>query len=232
MLLSLPIASLRRRNGLLFIVVIVFVPCSVLVLISGPDLSQEKALVQRLAELQAKLQHLDSMHQARQEEVHILSQHLGTLLAADGNNSSLYLPLSPEVRVLLRNLTGLQRGDSTQLLRLPSVYDFLPHLLESPSSLRPAFCLSRGRAGGRPNSCVQTENISVIDIFFESYVCVTVSVVLGIPTVKREVQSYLLATLQNLIDSMSEEEAADSLIVIFIAEVTHFKPQSFVFLIF
>jgi alpha-1,3-mannosylglycoprotein beta-1,4-N-acetylglucosaminyltransferase A/B len=53
--------------------------------------------------------------------------------------------------------------------------------------------------------------------------------VLGIPTVKREVQSYLLATLQNLIDSMSEEEAADSLIVIFIAEVPHFKPNSIVF---
>jgi alpha-1,3-mannosylglycoprotein beta-1,4-N-acetylglucosaminyltransferase A/B len=174
-------------------VIIVFVPCCVLVLISGPDLSQEKALVQRLAELQAKLQHLGSMHQARQEEVHILSQHLGTLLAADGNNSSLYLPLSPEVRLLLRNLTGLQRGDSTQLLRLPSVYDFLPHLLDSPSSLRPAFCFSRGRTG--------------------------VSMVLGIPTVRREVQSYLLATLQNLIDSMSEEEAADSLLVIFIAEV-------------
>jgi alpha-1,3-mannosylglycoprotein beta-1,4-N-acetylglucosaminyltransferase A/B len=148
MLLSLPVASLRRRNGLLGLVIIVFVPCSVLVLVSGPDLSQEQALVQRLAELQAKLQRLESMHQARQEEVHVLSQHLGMLLAADGNSSSVYLPLSPEVRALLRNLTGLQRGDSTQLLRPPSVYHFLPHLLESPSSLRPAYCLSRGRTGG------------------------------------------------------------------------------------
>nr|CAD7446937.1 unnamed protein product [Timema bartmani] len=32
-------------------------------------------------------------------------------------------------------------------------------------------------------------------------------------------QSYLLATLQNLVDSMSPEEAADSLIVVFVAEV-------------
>jgi hypothetical protein len=58
------------------------------------------------------------------------------------------------------------------------------------------------------------------------HVCVSVSVVLGIPTVKREVQSYLLATLQNLIDSMNEEEAADSLIVIFIAEVPNFELKS------
>nr|CAD7398394.1 unnamed protein product [Timema poppensis] len=171
------------------------------------NLSQEQTLVARLAELQAKLQHLDSMHRARQEEVHVLSQHLGQLLSqagSEGGNTSsglpLYLPLSPEVRVLLRNLTGLRAegGDSTQLLRLPSVYHFLPHLLEihlleNPSTLRPAFCLSRGRSG--------------------------VSVVLGLPTVRRDMQSYLLATLQNLVDSMSPEEAADSLIVVFVAEV-------------
>lgn len=60
----------------------------------------------------------------------------------------------------------------------------------------------------------------------DTRVCVSVSVVLGIPTVKREVQSYLLATLQNLIDSMNEEEAADSLIVIFIAEVRNFELKS------
>ena len=65
--------------------------------------------------------------------------------------------------------------------------------------------------------------------FHERYICVTVSVVLGVPTVRREVQSYLLATLQNLIDSMSEEEAADSLIVIFVAEVPHFRPKSIEF---
>lgn len=45
------------------------------------------------------------------------------------------------------------------------------------------------------------------------------SVVLGVPTVKREKQSYLMDTLQNLIDGMTVEEANDSLIVVFIAEV-------------
>lgn len=46
--------------------------------------------------------------------------------------------------------------------------------------------------------------------------------VLGIPTVKREVQSYLLATLQNILDSMTPEEEDDVLIVVFIAEVSCF----------
>lgn len=42
--------------------------------------------------------------------------------------------------------------------------------------------------------------------------------VLGIPSVKREAQSYLLATLRNLIDSMNSQELADTLIVVLIAE--------------
>lgn len=42
--------------------------------------------------------------------------------------------------------------------------------------------------------------------------------VLGIPTVKREVQGYLLATLKNLIDKMTPEEALDTIIIVMVAE--------------
>lgn len=116
-------------------------------------MTQEQAVVQKIAELQLKLQHLDSMYREREEDVHILSQHLGQLLTEitipPGNNFP--LQLSPEARILLRNMTGLKPkgGDSTQLLRLPSAYQFLPHLLLNPSSLRPALCLSKGRSGGK-----------------------------------------------------------------------------------
>lgn len=44
--------------------------------------------------------------------------------------------------------------------------------------------------------------------------------VMGVPTVRREKQSYLMDTLQNLIDGMNAEEANDSLIVVFVAEVS------------
>lgn len=47
----------------------------------------------------------------------------------------------------------------------------------------------------------------------------TASIVLGVPTVKRESQSYLLPTLASLIASMNEEEKNDTLIIVFIAEV-------------
>lgn len=78
-------------------------------------------------------------------------------------------------------------------IRLPSVYNFLPHLLDDPSSLRPAYLLSKGRA--------------------------YVSMVLGIPTVKRDKQSYLMDTLQNILEAINEEEAADTIIIVFVAEV-------------
>ena len=75
----------------------------------------------------------------------------------------------------------------------PSVNDFLPQLLSDPSSLIPRYMKSKGRSD--------------------------VSIVLGIPTVKREKQSYLISTLRNLVDSVNSTEISDTLIVVLIAEV-------------
>ncbi|KAG8228556.1 hypothetical protein J437_LFUL008634 [Ladona fulva] len=118
---------------------------------------------------------------------------LPTLNISDGHVFPFVFPsLTPQLRNLLINLTGQGMSPFEGSLHLPSVYSFLPHLLEDPSALRPAFTLSRGRTG--------------------------VSVILGVPTVKREVQSYLLATLKNLVEGMSREEEKDSLIVIYVGE--------------
>jgi len=43
--------------------------------------------------------------------------------------------------------------------------------------------------------------------------------VFGVPTIKRERESYLSRTLQSLIDSLSEDESMDCLIVVMICEV-------------
>lgn len=47
----------------------------------------------------------------------------------------------------------------------------------------------------------------------------TVSLVLGVPTVRRQVQSYLMTTLGNLITSMTPLEMKECIIVVFVAEV-------------
>lgn len=165
------------------------------------DLSAEQTLSHRLAEYQMRLQYLESMYRARQEDVSILSQYLG-LSSTNSNpansevtnatvpSGTVLDALSPETRAILRNTSTSPRFPAS--LRLPTAFHFLPHLLDDPSSLKPAFLLSRGRQG--------------------------VSVVLGVPTVKRDKQSYLLSTLQNLVQNMDEEEQNQTLIVVFIGE--------------
>lgn len=54
----------------------------------------------------------------------------------------------------------------------------------------------------------------IITVFF-----FPVSIVMGIPTVKREVKSYLVETLHSLIDNLYPEEKLDCVIVVFIGEV-------------
>ncbi len=49
-----------------------------------------------------------------------------------------------------------------------------------------------------------------------------VSMVMGIPTVKRKVKSYLSETLHSLIDKLSAEEKLDCVIIVFVGEVSVF----------
>ncbi|XP_030057252.1 alpha-1,3-mannosyl-glycoprotein 4-beta-N-acetylglucosaminyltransferase A [Microcaecilia unicolor] len=77
-------------------------------------------------------------------------------------------------------------------LQVPNMYYHLPHLLKNEGSLRPAVQVGVGRTG--------------------------VSVVMGIPTVKRKIKSYLTETLHSLIDKLSPEEKLDCVIVVFIGE--------------
>lgn len=47
----------------------------------------------------------------------------------------------------------------------------------------------------------------------------SVSIVMGVPSVKREVHSYLTDTLSSLMSELSQAEKEDCVIVVFIAEV-------------
>ena len=144
---------------------------------------EETLLQSSIAELQVKLEHLHSKYVTSQEEIQLLTYQLVQL--TEGSH------LLPDVQIFINN-----SNYNVTSVKLPSVYNFLPHLLNDPNSLRPAFIHSKGRYG--------------------------VSMVLGIPTVRREVQSYLMATLKNLLDRMSPSETADTLILVFIAEVINF----------
>ncbi|XP_005376615.2 PREDICTED: alpha-1,3-mannosyl-glycoprotein 4-beta-N-acetylglucosaminyltransferase B, partial [Chinchilla lanigera] len=104
---------------------------------------------------------------------------------------------------------------------LPPVSPPLPHLLAKESSLQPAVRVGQGRTGGRrgrragggrPGVALQRPPAT------RSPVVPAVSVVMGIPSVRREVHSYLTDTLHSLISELSPQEKEDSVIVVLIAE--------------
>nr|XP_020854391.1 alpha-1,3-mannosyl-glycoprotein 4-beta-N-acetylglucosaminyltransferase B isoform X1 [Phascolarctos cinereus] len=79
------------------------------------------------------------------------------------------------------------------VMHLPTVFHHLPHLLSKESGLQPALHVGQGRTG--------------------------VSIVMGIPSVRREVHSYLTDTLHSLISELSAQEKEDTVIVVLIAEL-------------
>uniref|UniRef100_A0A8C1X6M7 Zgc:154054 n=1 Tax=Cyprinus carpio TaxID=7962 RepID=A0A8C1X6M7_CYPCA len=74
----------------------------------------------------------------------------------------------------------------------PNAHIYLPHLKEHEDSLKPIVHLGKRRTG--------------------------VSLVLGVPTVHRQKQSYLVNTLQSLLYDLSTAERKDIVIVVFVAE--------------
>ncbi|NWR66599.1 MGT4B acetylglucosaminyltransferase, partial [Bucorvus abyssinicus] len=80
------------------------------------------------------------------------------------------------------------------------MYYYLPHLREFEDAIFPNVIFGQRRTG--------------------------VSLVMGVPTVKREKGHYLINTLHSLLDELSEEQKNDCIIIIFIAEVClHGKVQ-------
>ncbi|XP_041359848.1 alpha-1,3-mannosyl-glycoprotein 4-beta-N-acetylglucosaminyltransferase B-like isoform X2 [Gigantopelta aegis] len=95
-------------------------------------------------------------------------------------------------RMLLDVMMSNTKQYMSSLVHFPSVLTHLPHLTGHPEHMKPAFNISKNRHG--------------------------VSIVMGVPTIKREKISYLTETLRSLIDELSAEEKEDCLIVLFIAE--------------
>ena len=48
---------------------------------------------------------------------------------------------------------------------------------------------------------------------------ISVTMVLGVPTIKRDRESYLRQTLDSLINNLDESEKEDCVIIVFVAEV-------------
>ncbi|XP_035525314.1 alpha-1,3-mannosyl-glycoprotein 4-beta-N-acetylglucosaminyltransferase B [Morone saxatilis] len=83
-------------------------------------------------------------------------------------------------------------GSGLQTFLQPNIYLYMPHLRQHPDSLQPNVVIGQGRRG--------------------------VSMVMGIPTVKRDKQNYLVSTLSSLLYSLTSAQRQDLLIIVFVAE--------------
>ena len=81
------------------------------------------------------------------------------------------------------------------LLSIPSIQNFLPHLIRDPSSLDPSFKISKKTAPSQ--------------------------IVVGIGTVRRNGANYLEETLSSIFDNANNEEISQILVIVMIAETNN-----------
>ncbi|XP_071496280.1 alpha-1,3-mannosyl-glycoprotein 4-beta-N-acetylglucosaminyltransferase B-like [Diadema antillarum] len=180
-----------RSRGKYLILITIFGSFSLLVLQSrtGEIDGNFQTYESRLEELRNRLQSTERQNQARAVELHHLQQQLKRVAEAAANSSAAR-DASVDPIISQLNAAGT---NTTNFLHLPSVLHYMPHLQKKPHGLRPALQLSQGNTG--------------------------VSIVIGVPTIKREVETYLMETLHSLVNGLSQEEKLECLIVVFIAEV-------------
>lgn len=195
MKLSRSAGSLLSRPLLSFGLILILLPLLTLITLFAsndgtPDknVNVEALLGNRIVELNERVRHTEMLSQDRKREINELRRQIDVLkLSSNGSvDNSKFRNTSPGDYML-----------ASELLQLPSITSFLPHLLRSHDSLRPAF--------RKISKTVRNRS--------------SISFVFGIPTVKRPVESYLLSTLQNLIENLSAEERLQAIIIVFIAEV-------------
>ncbi|XP_050415011.1 alpha-1,3-mannosyl-glycoprotein 4-beta-N-acetylglucosaminyltransferase A [Patella vulgata] len=184
----------RLRNVLIVTLVVCFTPLLWLSVFSNNGTSPyEEAMQKRFADLRDRLQFAESLNRQRENDLFILRKQFNYLVDQVGSNrtsNSSAVQRVPNIQQYLNNFTGLSSQDG---LFLPGILAYLPHLSGHPEFTRPRYKLSEGSRN-------------------------QVSVVFGIPTIKRSSISYLSKTLHSLVDGLDQTEKADCLIVVFIAE--------------
>ncbi|KAL4230383.1 hypothetical protein ACF0H5_010765 [Mactra antiquata] len=158
--------------------------------VSKQDGAYEALMQDRYTEMQNKLQRSEIINRQRLSDLQILRSQFNVLVNMVTNNSS-----NSSMKHDFTNVVDPQNISFTEQLgslHLPSIFTYLPHLTGHPESLKPVFKMSKNRYGA--------------------------SIVMGIPTIRRENVDYLSQTVKSLIDGMTPEEQNMCLIIVFVAE--------------
>lgn len=187
-------AVFRPKRSFILILMLIVLIFFLALMQSGVDNeSIDGSWQDRMQELQKRLENTERLNDVRAVEVHHLQGKVREMEKTARN-------ISFSQRRTMQKDTGPSHGggghydpvNTNSSIGLPSAIHYLPHLKAHPQGLKPALHVSQGVSG--------------------------VSVVLGVPTIKRIVESYLMETLQSIIQSLSTEEKLDTLVVVFIAE--------------
>lgn len=186
-------------------VTILAVPfCIIMLLTNKPvNVADNISLQQQIAQLKERLRHAKMLSQERLRDIASLRQSFDRVLQSSSNsqyrsNPRVYLgrgTLWQQNHQLgtYSNVMKKEREFEALDLQLPTLHHYLPHLIKNFDGLQPALKIAASRTG--------------------------VTMVMGIPTVRRPIESYLIPTLENLIENMDEKEREDALIIVCIAEV-------------
>lgn len=99
-------------------------------------------LIKKIQSLRDRLRDAEFQNSARSQELISLKAQLTEMEAATNTrtkNKSNPNDFENSSRIFF---------DGQSVLRLPSIYNFMPHLMDSPSSLKPALHISKDRQGG------------------------------------------------------------------------------------
>lgn len=183
----------RLKNVLLVTGIFIFAPLVFLSFYNERGHREyEEGLEKRFADLRDRLQYAEALNRQREDDFFNLRSQFNFLISSLSSNASAGAALEQYVPGLGSYLRNLSQASSAGAIQLPGIYSYLPHLVGRPTSLVPAHSLSKGRSG--------------------------VSIVIGIPTIKRDSVSYVAQTIDSLIKGMTQEEQDDCLIILFIAE--------------
>ncbi|KAK3597450.1 hypothetical protein CHS0354_041863 [Potamilus streckersoni] len=182
----------RMKNVIFTVIFLCVLTFFWIIAISREDGSMYREITEsRLVDLQERMHRVELLSHQRENDLQMLSSQFTSLLQIISHKQD-SVANGSDVEILSSFLDVEKNSSLSDSLHLPSIFTYLPHLLQHPDSLKPAYRLSRNRFGA--------------------------SIVLGIPTIRREGVSYLCQTVQSLIDGMTEEEQIQCLIVVFVAE--------------
>ena len=179
------------KGLLLFVMVVAFLPFTWVVVFTRKDMTMRDLLEKRLFENQESPQDAESIKLEPKSDLHMLHNQINIHMTAhiNGNDTKNSNNIYLPCEAC-ELLVNLSTGMG--VIQPPSIFYYLPHLVGQPDGLKPVYKLSRSRMG--------------------------VSMVLAIPTIKRERESYLFQTLESLIDGLNAQEKEDCVIIISIGE--------------